>query len=172
MKPPDFHVPLFETSAVARLAAMALEDKKSLAGPAAQAGLLLLVSLIALLVLTFAPVVRRMDRRKPAQSAWARLAAWLAAALAVASGAILGGAVAATVKSSEMLLLFGLVPWARFGAVAGLLAGLAGLATLVLTIRARLRHKLPVGTLIGFVITGLAAVGLSVLLSSWDLGLF
>lgn len=172
VKPPDFHVPLFETSAVARLAAMALEDKKSLAGPGAQAGLLLLVSLIALLVLTFAPVVRRIDRRKPAQSAWARLAAWLAAALSVASGAILGGAIAATIASSELLLLFGLVPWARFGAVAGLLAGLAGLATLVLTTRARLKHKLPVSTLIGFVITGLAAVGLSVLLSCWDLGLF
>jgi hypothetical protein len=172
MKPPDFFVPLFETTAAARLAAKALEDKKSVIGPGVLGGLLLLIPLISFFVLTFAPAVRWIDGRRPAQSGWARLAAWLAAASATTSGAILGGAVAATVASSEVLPLFGLVPWARFGAIAGTLAGVAGLAALVLTVRARLKHRLPVGSLLGFVITGVAAIGLSVFLSFWDLGLF
>jgi hypothetical protein len=41
---------------------------------------------------------------------------------------------------------------------------------LALTVRARRRAALPVGTLIGFVITGLAAVSLSVFLLVWGLG--
>jgi len=64
------------------------------------------------------------------------------------------------------------VSWARVGAIAGALAGLAGLATVVLAIRARIKHRLPVGSLGGFVVTGLATVGLSLLLSAWDLGMF
>ena len=51
-------------------------------------------------------------------------------------------------------------------------AGLFGLAALVLTIRARMKDRLPIGTLTGFLLTGLAAVGLSSFLLYWDLGPF
>jgi hypothetical protein len=77
-----------------------------------------------------------------------------------------------TYKSSEILLLFGLVPWAKYGALAGLLAGIAGIGAVVLTVRAHMKHKLPVGTLLGFLLTGLAAISMSVFLISWGLGPF
>jgi pimeloyl-ACP methyl ester carboxylesterase len=172
VKPPDFYVPLYETSALARFAAMALEDKKSLIGPLAPGGLCLLISIVAFFVLTVAPLIRRIEKRSAARSSWSRLAAWLAAALAVASAVLLGSAIGVSVDASEMLPLFGLVPWARLGALAGLLAGLAGLAAMVLTVRAWIKHRLPAGTLLGFLITSLAAVGLSLFWIYWDLGLF
>jgi uncharacterized membrane protein len=64
------------------------------------------------------------------------------------------------------------VPWAWFGAVVGLFAGLLGIAVIVVTVRARLNTKLPIGTLLGFLITGIAAVGLTSFLLYWDLGPF
>lgn len=172
VKPPDFYVPLFETSALARFTAMALEDKKSLVGPIVSGGLSLLISLVAFFVLSFAPLIRRIEKRSPAASSWSRLAAWLAATLAVTSAVILGSAIGVSFDVSEIMPLFGLVPWARLGALTGLLAGLAGLAAMVLTVRAWIKHRLPAGTLLGFLITGVAAMGLSVFLSYWDLGVF
>ena len=76
---------------------------------------------------------------------------------------------AVTIDVSEILVIFGLVPWARFGALAGLLGGIFGIGAIVLTIRARLAGPLPVGTLIGFLMTGVAATGLSAFLLYWDL---
>lgn len=76
------------------------------------------------------------------------------------------------VDTSELLLVFGLVPWANFGAWGGLLAGLLGLGTLLATIRARLRMTLPIGTLLGLLITGAAAVSLSAFLLAWELAPF
>ena len=46
--------------------------------------------------------------------------AWLAATLSVVSLGILGAAFAATAEAGELLVVFGLVPWAKFGAWAGL----------------------------------------------------
>ena len=69
-------------------------------------------------------------------------------------------------------LLFGLVPWARWGALAGLLAGIAGIGAVVLTVRAQMTQKLPIGTLLGFLLTGLAAISMSVFLIFWGLGPF
>ena len=63
-----------------------------------------------------------------------------------------------------------MVGWAAIGAWAGVLAGLLGVLALVLVVRARRRVALPAGTLIGFVITSLAAVSLSVFLMVWGLG--
>ena len=73
-------------------------------------------------------------------------------------------------KLSELLLLFGMVPWAAFGAWAGVLAGLLGIAAIVLAVRVRVKATLPAGTLTGFVVTGLAAASLSVFLIYWGLG--
>ena len=71
--------------------------------------------------------------------------------------ATLGAAVAVTAKASELLPIVGFVPWARYGAWAGLLAGVLGLFTLVAAFRARKRFGLPGSPLLGFVLTGLAA---------------
>jgi len=70
------------------------------------------------------------------------------------------------------VLLFGLVPWAKWGALAGLFAGIVGIAAVVLTLRAHMRQKLPIGTLLGFLLTGLAAVSMCVFLMAWGLGPF
>jgi CHASE2 domain-containing sensor protein len=45
-----------------------------------------------------------------------------------------------------------------------------GLLALALTLKARRHAALPVGTLLGFLITGLAAISLSLFLVVWDLG--
>ena len=126
--------------------------------------------MVGFLVLTFAPIVRRVEKRQPAPADGARVATWAAATFGTASLAIFAAAGIVSYKLSEMLLIFGTVGWGAFGAWAGVLAGLSGLVALVLTVRARRRAALPVGTLAGFLITGLAAVSLSVFLLVWGLG--
>lgn len=172
MEVPDFYAPLFTTSFAPRLMVKALEDKKSLAGPGIWLGASVLIPLIGFLVLTVAPILRRIDRRTAAPAGYARLAAWTSAFLSVLSISIIGAAIAVTFKTSEILPLLGLVPWAKWGAIAGLLAGLDGLTAIVLTVRAHLRQRLPIGTLVGFLLTGLAALSLSVFLIYWGLGPF
>lgn len=172
MEPPDFFVPLYTTAVATRLMSVAIEDRKKLAGPVAWLGISAMISLVAFIVLSLAPLGRRIDRRQPVSVSGARWPAWLAATFATAAIVIFGAAIALTVETSELLPIFGLVPWAWFGAIAGLLAGLSGIAVIALTIRARIKGRLPIGTLVGFILTGLAAVGLSTFLLYWDLGPF
>jgi len=114
--------------------------------------------------------VRRIDKREPAPSNGARLATWSASFFGTASLAIFGAAAAVSFELSEFLLIFGMVSWAAVGAWFGVFAGLAGIAALVLTVRVKMQSGLPTGTLIGFALTGLAAVGLSAFLIVWGLG--
>jgi hypothetical protein len=172
MEVPEFHAPLFTTSFGPRVAVKALEDRKRLVGPGLWLATSVLIPLIGLLVLTFAPLFRRLDRRIAVHASWARLSAWLAALLVVASVVILGSAIMVTAKSFELVLLLGLVPWARVGAMAGLLAGVAGLTTIVETVRAQRRCRLPVATVLGFLLTGVAAVSYALFLIWFDLGPF
>jgi pimeloyl-ACP methyl ester carboxylesterase len=172
MEAPEFYVPLYTTGIAPRLLLIAVEDKKKLAAPAAWGGASLIISLIAFIVLSLAPIGRLVDKRQPVNVSGARWLAWLAATFATAAAVIFGAAVALTADASELLVLFGLVPWAWYGAVAGLLGGLFGIAVIVLTVRSRMKGKLPIGTLTGFLITGIAAVGLSAFLFYWDLAPF
>jgi pimeloyl-ACP methyl ester carboxylesterase len=172
METPEIYAPLFTTSIGPRLVVRAKEDKKSLIGPGIWATTSMLIPVIGFLVLTAAPIGRRIDKRSAAPAGWARVTTWLAAFFVVLSVAIFGAAVAATYKSSEVLLLFGLVPWAKWGALAGLLAGIAGIAAVVRTVHAHLSQKLPIGTLLGFLLTGLAAISMCVFLICWGLGPF
>jgi pimeloyl-ACP methyl ester carboxylesterase len=171
IEPPDF-LSLYTTSVGPRLIVRAAEDKKRLIVPALWAGFSVLVTVVAFVVLTFAPLARRIDRRQAAPTMGARWAAWIAALLSTLSVGLFAAAVGVTYDLFEALLLFGLVSWARFAAVAGFLAGFAGIATVALTIRGQLRERLPIATLIGFLLTGFAAVGLSILYIAWDLGVF
>jgi hypothetical protein len=148
------------------------EDKKKLALPAAWAGSSIFVLLIAFLVLSFAPVIRWIDKRQAAQVGRARVFAWLSATVSIVAAGIIGGAMAVTAEASEMLLIFGLVPWAQYGAWLGLVAGVLGLVTLLATINARRHGPLPIGTLLGFLLTGTAALGLSSFMLMWGLGPF
>ena len=172
MERPEFYVPLYTTSLAPRLMVKAMNDKRSLAAPGIWLGSSALVSLIAFLVLTFAPVGRFFDRERSTPAFGARTSAWFSAFLATVTLVILGSATAVTFKAFKELLLFGLVPWARYGAWAGVLVGLLGIVTVVLTVRAQTKNKLPIGSLLGFLATGLAATALSAFLLFWDLGPF
>jgi hypothetical protein len=145
------------------------EDKKALVLPGAWAGLSILLTLIAFLQLSLASIGRKIDGRAASETGGARPMAWFTSLTAMASIVILGIAVATTFEVSEMLLLFGLVPWASYGAWIGLLAGVLGLLTVIMVIRAKARGALAIGTLIGFLLTGFAAIGLAAFIISWGL---
>jgi len=170
MEEPQMWAPMFTTLVAPKLMAIMVEDKKKLALPGLWLGLSALISLIAFLVLTFAPIVRIMDKTRVTDTGGARLFAWLAAALSVVSLCVFGAAVAATVDAGEMLVLLGLAPFAKFGAWAGLLAGIMGLMTVFKTLRTRLESSLPFSTWFGFCTTGIAAIALSLFMQFWDLG--
>jgi pimeloyl-ACP methyl ester carboxylesterase len=170
MEVPEFLGSLYRTSAGPRFAVLAMERKEDLPKVAIWGGASVLIVLIGFLVLTFAPLVRRLEKRRPVPAEGARLATWAAAAFGTAALAIFGAAAGASYKLSEMLLVFGMVSWATYGAWSGVLAGLSGVLALVLAVKARRSAALPVGTLAGFVITSLAAVSLGIFLVVWDLG--
>jgi hypothetical protein len=170
MEVPEFLGSLYRTNFGARFAVLALENKEDLPKVASWGGASVLVVLIGFLVLTFAPLVRRVEKRQPAPAEGARLATWAAAASGTAALAIFGAAAGVSYELSEMLLAFGMVGWAALGAWAGVLAGLTGVLALVLTVKARRSVALPLGTVAGFVLTGLSAVSLSVFLIVWGLG--
>jgi pimeloyl-ACP methyl ester carboxylesterase len=172
MKAPQIFAPLYVTRIAPRLLVLLSEDKKKLAIPGGWAGGSVLVTLVAFLVLTFAPLGRLLDGRPSSRAGIARFTAWLAATASVAAVGIFGAAAAVTAKASEMLPLFGLVPWARYGAWCGLAAGVLGLLTLLATVRARREQGLPGSHAAGFFLTGVAAVSLSAFLLFWDLGPF
>ncbi|MGI9233611.1 MAG: alpha/beta fold hydrolase [Woeseiaceae bacterium] len=170
MEPPEFLGSLYHSSFVPKFIALAVEDKKKLPGVASWGGVSVLIVLIAFLVLTFAPLVRRLDKRQPVPAGRARIATWAAAFLGTMSLGIFGAAAAVSFELSEFLLIFGMVPWAALGAWSGVLGGVFGIVAIGLTIRARLQNSLPMGTLTGFVLTGIAAVSLSAFFLTWGLG--
>jgi len=169
MEEPQIWAPLYVSRIVPRLLALMSEDKKRLAIPGAWAGVSVLVTLIAFLVLTFSPPIRWLDGRRPIKAGAARVIAWAAAAASVAAAGIIGAAVAVTAEASEIMPLFGFVPWARYGAWCGLAAGFLGLLTLLATYRARREQGLPGSRVVGFTLTGIAALGLSAFMLFWDL---
>lgn len=172
MEMPEMIAPLFASSAISRLAALAAEDKKKVALPAVWLGIPALILLTGFLVLTFAPLIRWVDERTALPAGGARLMAWLTATVSIAALAILGAAIAMASEVAEVLLLFGFMPWAAWGAWAGLAAGLLGLLAIWVTVRARTQYKLPVSRFVGFTLTGLSAVALSLFLLFWDLAPF
>jgi pimeloyl-ACP methyl ester carboxylesterase len=170
MEVPEFIGSLYRTSFVPRIALLATEGKEDLPKIAAWAGTSALIVVVGFLVLTFAPLVRRLEKRSPAPAGGARLAAWLASMSGTAALIVFAAAAAASYEASVVLLLLGMVPWAAFGAWSGVLAGLSGIAAVVLAIKARRSDSLPAGGLLGFVVTGLAALSLSAFLLLWGLG--
>jgi pimeloyl-ACP methyl ester carboxylesterase len=169
MEEPKMWTPMFLTTLVPKMLALMGEDKKALVLPGAWAGLSILLTLIAFLQLSLASIGRKIDGRAASETGGARPMAWFTSLTAMASIVILGIAVATTFEVSEMLLLFGLVPWASYGAWIGLLAGVLGLLTVIMVIRAKARGALAIGTLIGFLLTGFAAIGLAAFIISWGL---
>jgi len=172
MEEPKIWAPLYVSRIVPRLLVLLSEDKKKLAIPGGWAGASVLVTLIAFLVLTFSPPLRWLDGRRPIKAGAARVSAWLAATASVAAVGIVGAAIAVTAEASEVMPLFGFVPWARYGAWCGVAAGVLGLLTLLATYRARRERGLPGSRVFGFALTGIAAASLSAFMLFWGLGPF
>ena len=161
MEAPKFVGPLYPTRALTRLAVAAAEDPKNVALPALWIGKCALALLIAFVVLTLSPVARLINGAAAPQTGGARPLAWVASLLGTASAAGLAYSAYATYEASEFALIGGLLPMARWFVYAGLAAGAFGAVVLVLTVRARAREWLPVGTLLGLVVAGAAAIGLA-----------
>jgi hypothetical protein len=164
MTAPAFTGALYETDALLKLAAKAGEDEKKLAPPALWFGLSASALLIAFIVYTLAPVARLINRETAAPTGGARPLAWAAALLGALSAGGLAYAGFATYEANELLLLGGMLGFARWFAVAGLAAGLLGLGVLYLGVRARRAGRLPIGALTGLMATGAASVGLAAFL--------
>ena len=170
MEVPEFTGSLYRTSFGPKFIVLAMENKKQLPKVAAWGGLSMFFVVVGFLVLSFAPLVRRIEKRQPAPAAGARLATWTAAFFGTAALCIVGAAAGVSHELSELLLLFGMVGWAAIGAWSGVFAGLLGVFALVLAVNARRKNALPIGTLSGFCVTNLAAISLSVFLIVWGLG--
>jgi pimeloyl-ACP methyl ester carboxylesterase len=169
MEVPEFIGPLYQTSFTTRMAVLALENKDDLPKVGAWGGISVIPVLFGFLVLTFAPLVRRIEKRKPAPAGRARVVTWAAAFFGVAALSIIGAAMGVSAELSELILLLGMVGWGALGAWSGILAGLFGIAAVVLTIGARRQHALPLGTVAGFLLTGLGAISLSAFMLFWGL---
>lgn len=164
MKAPKFIGALYKTHALPRLAASVAEDQKNAVAPAVWAGLSAIILVFALAIYSLAPVARLINGSRAAPTLGARPLAWLTALTGTAALAGLGYAGYATNEASPFLFLVGLHPIARWFVFAGLGAGALGLAVLALTVRARRQAVLPVGVLIGLILTGAAATAFAAFL--------
>lgn len=169
MEAPKFLGPIFKTTALTQFGAMAAEDEKQLAGPSLWFGGSTLALLIGAIIYTLAPAARLINGNRPLSTGGARPIAWVTSILGVVSVAGLGMAAYVTNEASEFLLLLGLVGWAKWFALAGLAAGLFGIGLFWLTIKARLREALPIGVLLGLLLTAFGGIGLASFLIYWGI---
>lgn len=167
---PDFAGRLFNTDAFTNLAAKASVDPKNIAAPALAVALPALALIYGLIVFTLSPIARVINGSPGHPTGGARLAAWLTAVAGSAAVAGLGYGVYATFEANEFLIMLGLLGWARWFALAGLAGGVLGAITFLLAIRARSREALPIGVLLGLLLTGAAGVALAVALFMLGLG--
>ncbi|MEM7729035.1 MAG: alpha/beta hydrolase [Pseudomonadota bacterium] len=170
VEPPEF-LTFLQTDATLRMAGMAVEDEKTLILPGLLIGAIvttLVISLIAIVI----GVVARFFAPLPSNvaSAGPTLPRALAAAGALVSlvglGLIAAGG-AAAYDMSELSLLAGFAPPARFGAWIVLLGGILGLAAIVTAFRVRDTGRMRLRTRIGLPLTGLASALLAVTLVWW-----
>ena len=164
MEAPKFIGPLMETGGLAQLGAVAADDPKGLAAPGLWACLSILGLLISAVIYNLAPIARLINSNRVLPTGGARALAWAVSLIGVVSAAGLGYAVYATQEANEFLLLVGLVGWAKWFALAGLIAGAGGLLLFFLTVRARMRESLPIGVVLGLLLTSISAVGFAAFL--------
>ncbi len=101
-----------------------------------------------------------------------RLLAFMTALASVGGLALLGVGAGKAYKIAEESLVAGMAWPAPFGPWLLLLAGVSGLTLTVRTIKMRLSQPVRLGTVLGFVLMGVAAVTLFVTALIWDLGPF
>ncbi len=170
---PDFSAPLYVTDAPARLAVLGAKDPKSLMVPGIWVVFSSAILILGALIYSVAPVARLVNQPGPGKEVvstmGARPLAWLTAVTGAVSVIGLGTVFGMTMDADEIILLFGLLPMAEWFLWPGLAAGLLGLILFGMTVFARRRGELPVGTLIGLVLTALAGIALAAFYLVWGL---
>ena len=159
--------PYFRTAAFRRGLIMADDQKKLLIGHALWAGLSVFVSLLGGAVILVAWAARMINNQRLRYAGGARLFTFLAAGTATAYAAGLGAAVHASSELTEVLLLFGLLPWAMW--FAWLAPVSVALALLGLVQVWRHRQKMPPASRLGLIPVGLAVLSLAAAGLYWDL---
>lgn len=161
LKAPKFSGPLYQPKGALNLAVLASEDEKKIAAPALWFGLPVIALMIGFVVYLLSPIARLINGEPAMTTKGARPLAFATALLGAAAAGGLGYGVYATIDANEALILGGLLGWTRWFALAGAFAGLTGAGVLYFMVKARLERALPVGTMAGLLITGLAGVALS-----------
>lgn len=172
VKAPEFIAPLMTTDLFAQLSLIATEDKNKLAKPIVWVGVSVLLLVIGLFVHSINWFINRTSEKNPVYVASARPLSWLASVTAVVGLAVFAAAAAATINVTETLILFGLVPWARYGLILVYMAGVMGLVVIYQIIQVRMKAGIAAHLLLGYSANGLAAVCLSLFFISWGVSPF
>ena len=163
----EYIAPVFRTSALPRGLVLAEENEQRLRAHLVWAGSSWLISLVGAVVLLVAWSGRVLNGRHQRFAGGSRLLIFLAAVAATAYAAGLGSAAYATSEITELMLLFGLLPWAMWFAWMAPLSMV--LATLGLIQLWRHRRHLPPASHLGLVPVALAVFSLAAAGLVWDL---
>ncbi|XBQ17087.1 MAG: alpha/beta fold hydrolase [Oceanicaulis sp.] len=169
------YLDLAATDGPIKLAAKAADDPKKMVVPGAWAGASLLVLLLGFVMIPAGAAARLVDRQ-PATEIKADLAAarwlgWLAAIAGLGFAALTGYGLWATSEVSMIAVIGGLHPDAAAAPWLALAVGVLGLLTLIsLVMRRASGGSIRIGSLIGLVLIGVAAVALAAFAFVYDLG--
>ena len=172
VKPPEFIAPLMTTDLFAQLSLIATEDKNRLTKPIIWVSVSVLLLVIGLFIHSINWFINRTGEKNPMYVASARPLSWLASVTALTGLAVFAAAAAATINVTETLILFGLVPWAKYGLILVYFAGVMGLIVIYQIIQIRMKAGIAAHLLLGYLANGLAAVCLSLFFISWGVSPF
>ncbi len=171
-EPPEF-LDYLQTDIHLKLAARAMDEPKNVVVPGLLASTPVIISLFGFIMISWGAITRRFSSSKIDEPGLGpvtpRLIAFITTLVLLVGVGLIGLGVQAAVEISEVSLIAGFAPPASTGALLVLLAGVMGIATLVLTLKARKTRPLRKRSLIGFVLLGLSAILLSVIFVSWGI---
>ncbi|WP_290622010.1 hypothetical protein, partial [Arsukibacterium sp. UBA3189] len=151
----------------------AMDEPKNVVVPGLLASTPVIISLLGFIMISWGAITRRFSSSNIDEPGLGpvtpRLIAFITTLVLLVGVGLIGLGVQAAVEISEVSLIAGFAPPASIGALLVLLAGVMGIATLVLTLKARKTRPLRKRTLIGFVLLGLSAMLLSVIFVCWGI---
>jgi len=172
---PSFSGKLYQSTGLLKIAALASEDEKKVALPALWLGISAIILIIGSILYTIAPVARVINgasNNATKSTSGARPLAWLTAITGTVALAGIGIGAYMTSEANQALFLVGMLGWTRWFTLLGLGTGLLGVGLLFLTLKGRKAEILPIGTLLGLILTSLASIGLASFLLIWGFSPF
>ncbi|HAW94079.1 MULTISPECIES: alpha/beta fold hydrolase [unclassified Arsukibacterium] len=170
--PPEF-LDYLQTDIHLKLAARAMDEPKNVVVPGLLASTPIIISLLGFIMISWGAIARRFSSSNVEVPGLGpvtpRLIAFITTLVLLVGVGLIGLGVQTAMEISEVSLIAGFAPPAGAGALLVLLAGLMGIATLVLTLKAHKNNPLRKRSLIGFILLGLSAMLLSVLFVSWGI---